>query len=105
MAHTKFHLGYFTKFGPTSWPCESNAFAAQWADGSYHKELARILEAAKFDFILFEDTVIVGDRYGGSMELEFGKQSRQGGQFVAFLFADFVPDAQARLADPGAQDV
>lgn len=70
MAHTKFHLGYFTKFGPTSWPCESGEFGAQWADGSYHKELAKILEAAKFDFILFEDTVVVGDKYGGSMELD-----------------------------------
>ena len=70
MAHTKFHLGYFTKFGPTSWPCESNAFGAQWADGSYHKKLAGILEAAKFDFILFEDTLVVGDKYGGSMELD-----------------------------------
>lgn len=37
--------------------------------------------------------------------MEFGKESRQGGQFVAFLFADFVPHAQARLADPRSQDV
>ena len=45
------------------------------------------------------------DGDGGSAELEFGKESRQGGQFVAFLFADFVPHAQARLADPRSQDV
>jgi len=70
MAHTKFHLGYFTKFGPTQWPCGSDEFGARWADGSYHKELAKILEAAKFDFILFEDTLVVGDKYGGSMELD-----------------------------------
>lgn len=70
MAHTKFHLGYFTKFGATSWPGDGKEFGSQWIDGSYHNELAKILEAAKFDFILFEDTVIVGDRYGGSMELD-----------------------------------
>ena len=70
MAHTKFHLGYFTKFGATSWPGDGKEFGSQWADGSYHKELAKMLEAAKFDFILFEDSVIVGDRYGGSMELD-----------------------------------
>ena len=70
MAHTKFHLGYFTKFGATAWPGDGKEFGSQWADGSYHKELAKMLEAAKFDFILFEDTVIVGDRYGGSMELD-----------------------------------
>lgn len=70
MGHTRFHLGYFTKFGPTSWPGDGKEFGSQWADGSYHKELAKMLEAAKFDFVFFEDTVIVGDRYGGSMELD-----------------------------------
>ena len=70
MAHTKFHLGYFTKFGATSWPGDGKEFGSQWADGSYHKELAKMLEAAKFDFVFFEDSLIVGDRYGGSMELD-----------------------------------
>lgn len=70
MGHKKFHLGYFTKFGPTSWPGDGKEFGSQWADGSYHKELAKMLEAAKFDFVFFEDTVTVGDRYGGSMELD-----------------------------------
>ncbi|NIJ17913.1 NtaA/DmoA family FMN-dependent monooxygenase [Sphingobium vermicomposti] len=70
MSHVKFHLGYFTKFGATSWPGDGKEFGSNWIDGSYHKELAQILEAAKFDFILFEDTLIVGDRYGGSMELD-----------------------------------
>lgn len=70
MAHTKFHLGYFTKFGATSWPGDGKEFGSQWADGSYHKELAKMLEAAKFDFVFFEDTTIVGDRYAGSMELD-----------------------------------
>ena len=70
MAHTKFHLGYFTKFGATSWPGDGKEFGSNWIDGSYHKELAKMLEAAKFDFVFFEDTTIVGDRYGGSMELD-----------------------------------
>jgi FMN-dependent oxidoreductase (nitrilotriacetate monooxygenase family) len=69
VARTKFHLGLFTKFGATSWPGTNEDFGAQWVDGSYHVELAKLLEAAKFDFVLFEDTVIVGDRYAGSMEL------------------------------------
>jgi len=70
MAHTKFHLGYFTKFGATSWPGDGKEFGSDWIDGSYHKELAKMLEAAKFDFVFFEDTLIVGDRYAGSMELD-----------------------------------
>lgn len=70
MTHTKFHLGYFTKFGATSWPGTGKEFGSQWADGSYHVELAKMLEAAKFDFMFFEDTLIVSDTYGGSMELD-----------------------------------
>ena len=70
MSHTKFHLGYFTKFGATSWPGTGKEFGSQWADGSYHTELAKMLEAAKFDFMFFEDTVMVTDTYGGSMELD-----------------------------------
>ena len=70
MAHTKFHLGYFTKFGATSWPGSGKEFGSQWADGTYHRELARQLEAAKFDFMMFEDTLMVADKYGGSMELD-----------------------------------
>ena len=70
MKHTKFHLGYFTKYGATSWPGNGKEFGSDWIDGSYHKELAKMLEAAKFDFVFFEDTLIVGDRYAGSMELD-----------------------------------
>ncbi|NIJ15705.1 NtaA/DmoA family FMN-dependent monooxygenase [Sphingobium vermicomposti] len=70
MAHVKFHLGYFTKFGATAWPGDGKEFGSEWADGTYHIELAKMLERAKFDFVLFEDTLIVGDRYGGSMELD-----------------------------------
>jgi FMN-dependent oxidoreductase (nitrilotriacetate monooxygenase family) len=70
VAHQKFHLGYFTKFGATSWPCRSQEFGAEWADGSYHIELTKQLERAKFDFLLFEDTLVVGDRYAGSAELD-----------------------------------
>ena len=70
MARTKFHLGYFTKFGATSWPGDGKEFGSRWTDGSYHKELAKMLEAAKFDFVFFEDSLIVGDRYANSMELD-----------------------------------
>lgn len=70
MANNKFHLGYFTKFGATSWPDDPDGFGSQWADGSYHSELAKKLEAAKFDFMLFEDTLIVSDKYQGSTELD-----------------------------------
>jgi long-chain alkane monooxygenase len=70
MKHTKFHLGYFTKFGATSWPGDDKEFGSDWIDGTYHKELAKKLEAAKFDFVFFEDSLMVSDRYGNSMDLD-----------------------------------
>lgn len=71
MAHTKFHLGYFTKFGKPAWALDAQkSIGSNWPDGSYHIALAKKLESAKFDFILFEDTTIVADKYGGSMELD-----------------------------------
>lgn len=41
----------------------------------------------------------------GFVELEFSKESRWSFQFIAFLRADLVTDAQARFADQGAQDM
>ncbi|WP_449408756.1 NtaA/DmoA family FMN-dependent monooxygenase [Microbacterium maritypicum] len=71
MSHTKFHLGYFTKFGKPAWALDSQkSIGSDWPDGSYHIELAQKLEAAKLDFILFEDTTVVADKFGGSMELD-----------------------------------
>jgi FMN-dependent oxidoreductase (nitrilotriacetate monooxygenase family) len=70
MTHQKFHLAYFTKFGATAWPGTATGFGSTWADGSFHVELAKKLEDAKFDFVLFEDGVTISDHYGGSMELD-----------------------------------
>ena len=71
MGHKKFHLGYFSKFGPPAWALDTDkTIGADWSDGSYHIELAKSLEKAMFDFVFFEDTVTVGEAYGGSMELD-----------------------------------
>ncbi|KAA0114624.1 NtaA/DmoA family FMN-dependent monooxygenase [Mycolicibacterium sp. P9-22] len=73
MSNSKFHLGYFTKFGAPAWGLDSEenkTIGADWPDGSYHIELARRLEAAKFDFILFEDTLTIAETYGSSMEMD-----------------------------------
>lgn len=71
MTNTKFHLGYFTKFGKPAWALDSRkSIGSNWFDGSYHIDLAKKLEAAKLDFILFEDTTVVADKFGESMELD-----------------------------------
>jgi len=96
MAHTKFHLGYFTKFGQTSWPCARDAFGMQWVDGSYHIELAKQLEAAKFDFVLFEDTVMVADAGNVAVAVaDAGTVAVALGRALAVGVPDAVPVAVA----------
>ena len=71
MSRTKFHLGYFSKFGKPGWGLNSDkSLGPDWPNGSYHIDLAKRLEAAKFDFVFFEDTTVVADKLGGSMELD-----------------------------------
>lgn len=71
MAHTKFHLGYFTKFGMPAWALDTDkSIGHDWPDGTYHIELAKKLESAKFDFALFEDTLTIAETYGSSMEMD-----------------------------------
>jgi FMN-dependent oxidoreductase (nitrilotriacetate monooxygenase family) len=41
---------------------------AQWANGKFHVDMARSMERACFDFMMIEDTVMVADAYGGTME-------------------------------------
>ncbi|MFE7835084.1 NtaA/DmoA family FMN-dependent monooxygenase [Streptomyces sp. NPDC057474] len=69
MAHTRFHLGYFTKFGPPAWRAETDrTFGGDWWDGRYFVDLARRLESRYFDFLFLEDSLNVSRTYKSSME-------------------------------------
>src|SRR5271156_1030412 len=65
-----FHLGWFTG------GVNLHSFRSPWSgiratDGirpDMHIELARSLERAGFDYLMFEDSLQVDDRYKGSME-------------------------------------
>jgi long-chain alkane monooxygenase len=65
----KFHLGWFTYFTPPVWqgPWPGNE-AQSWTDGAFYVDLAKAVERACFDYVLFEDSVSVDDTYGGSYE-------------------------------------
>ena len=41
---------------------------ADWANGRFYVDMARSMERACFDFMMIEDTVMVADAYGGTME-------------------------------------
>jgi FMN-dependent oxidoreductase (nitrilotriacetate monooxygenase family) len=65
----KFHLGWFMNFIPPEWESEwAGPDAATWANGRFYVEMARNLERACFDYIMIEDTLMVADAYGGTME-------------------------------------
>jgi FMN-dependent oxidoreductase (nitrilotriacetate monooxygenase family) len=64
-----FHLAWFTPFKVPAWKSPwARDTAFSWLDGSYYVDMARSLERAGFDFMMFEDSTLVSDTYGGSTE-------------------------------------
>jgi FMN-dependent oxidoreductase (nitrilotriacetate monooxygenase family) len=65
----KFHLGWFMNFTPDDWDTGwASPDVAKWANGRFYVDMARSMERACFDYIMIEDTVMVADAYGGTME-------------------------------------
>lgn len=65
----KFHLGWFMNFIPPEWDTpRASPDVAQWPNGRFYVDMAKSMERACFDFIMIEDTVMVADAYGRSME-------------------------------------
>lgn len=71
-----FHLGWFlgAGFGIQPWSAANGqgpwtgSNGEDWMTPTIYRELAQTLERARFDFILIEDTSMIEDTYGGSME-------------------------------------
>jgi FMN-dependent oxidoreductase (nitrilotriacetate monooxygenase family) len=65
-------MGWFIAngHGPQAWnrPWEGTA-ATEWTKPDFFIDLARSLERASFDFMMFEDSAMVPDTYGGSSEV------------------------------------
>src|SRR6195256_4213216 len=65
----KFHLGWFMNFIPPEWNTDDASPDVQkWPNGRFYVDMARSMERACFDFMMIEDTVMVADAYGGTME-------------------------------------
>ncbi|HXL59404.1 MAG TPA: NtaA/DmoA family FMN-dependent monooxygenase, partial [Mycobacterium sp.] len=65
----KFHLGWFMNFIPPEWDTPwASPDVARWPNGRFYVDMAKSLERACFDYIMIEDTVMVADAYGGTME-------------------------------------
>lgn len=68
MAAKPFHLGWFTNFTPDAWDGPwASPDGADWT-GDFYVSMAQALERACFDYIILEDTCMVADAYGGTME-------------------------------------
>jgi FMN-dependent oxidoreductase (nitrilotriacetate monooxygenase family) len=68
MACGRFHLGWFTNFALDAWnePLASGG-GDPWA-GDIYVDLAKALERACFDYMILEDTLMVSNIHGGSMD-------------------------------------
>jgi FMN-dependent oxidoreductase (nitrilotriacetate monooxygenase family) len=65
----KFHLGWFMNFIPPEWDTDdASPDAREWPNGRFYVDMARSMERACMDLIMIEDTVMVADAYGGTME-------------------------------------
>jgi FMN-dependent oxidoreductase (nitrilotriacetate monooxygenase family) len=67
MTANRFHLGWFLNFTPDEWRDPFSHGGQPW-DGRFYIDIARELERACFDFMLFEDKLMVSETYRGSAE-------------------------------------
>ncbi|WP_440708110.1 NtaA/DmoA family FMN-dependent monooxygenase [Herbiconiux sp. YIM B11900] len=64
-----FHLGFFTAFAPDEWNGPMASGGGDFWTGDFYVELAKNLERACFDILLFEDAIAVPDSFGGSRDV------------------------------------
>ena len=75
MSPKPFHLAWFTPFRTPNWYNPwSERDGREWMNGKYYADQARRLESACFDYMMFEDSLMVSDAYGKSMatDLKYG---------------------------------
>jgi FMN-dependent oxidoreductase (nitrilotriacetate monooxygenase family) len=70
-----FHLAWFTNFTAGNWDGVFSHGGTPW-DGRLYVEMAQALERACFDYVIYEDKLLVPEAHGGSTEttLKFAHQ-------------------------------
>ncbi|MDE1173156.1 MAG: NtaA/DmoA family FMN-dependent monooxygenase [Parvibaculaceae bacterium] len=63
----QFHLGWFLGFSADEWNEPFSNGGSPW-NGDFYVEMARSLERACFDFMMVEDTLMISEAFGHSME-------------------------------------
>lgn len=73
--------GWFVNFMPPAWQGTwRSPYRDRWADGEFYVDITRHLEAAGLDLMMFEDSSMVPDTYGGdhAAELRYTTRSPKG---------------------------
>jgi FMN-dependent oxidoreductase (nitrilotriacetate monooxygenase family) len=68
MAAKPFHMAWFTHFAVDEWLDPLSSAGGNPWNGAFYVDMAKTLERACFDFIMFEDTLMVSDIYTGSTQ-------------------------------------
>jgi len=67
MTAKRFHLGWFMNFALDNWNSTFSSDGKPW-NGGFYVDMAKAMERACFDYIMFEDTLMVSDAYGGTTQ-------------------------------------
>ncbi|GAA4675764.1 NtaA/DmoA family FMN-dependent monooxygenase [Frondihabitans cladoniiphilus] len=71
MTADPFHLAWFTSFNSPAWRSAwGGETGTEWMTGEYFVDMARSLERAGFDFMMFEDSTMVSEALGGTSEMD-----------------------------------
>jgi FMN-dependent oxidoreductase (nitrilotriacetate monooxygenase family) len=69
MTSKPFHMAWFGSFTPPSWQSSYDGTdAGSFLDGKFYVQMTKDLERAGFDYILYEDSAMVSDTFGGTPE-------------------------------------
>ena len=67
MTEARFHLAWLMNFTPDEWNGPFGSGGSPWS-GDFYIEMAQTLERACFSYMIIEDTLMISQAYGGSME-------------------------------------
>ncbi|NQX10975.1 NtaA/DmoA family FMN-dependent monooxygenase [Microbacteriaceae bacterium VKM Ac-2855] len=72
MPQKKMHLGWFMNFSKPAWNSQwtIESEARGWMNGDFHIDWIRSMERACMDFAMLEDSSMVSDTYGSSMQID-----------------------------------
>src|SRR5258707_598020 len=91
----RFHLAWFTNFTAGNWDGTFSHGGSPW-DGRFFVDMAQALERACFDYVIYEDKLLVPEAYRGSTETTL-KYAQQVPKHDPVPLAAMVAAATSRL--------